>query len=596
MDIKICKPKICCTLPVPISGDREPFLTTNRTLARLSYHFVYSGLALLGSLTACHPPTPPPLDTLVMALASNPTQLDPRFASDAFSGKVGGLIFGSLLRRNQEGVLGEETAEHLAQTDPQTLVVTLRPDRRFSDGTPLTAKDVKATFDFVKDPAHGAVRQGSLAAVERIEAPDDHTVIFHLKHPYAPFRESLTLGILPERLARAEKPSDGRPESLVGSGPYRLTRYSRDESIELTANPFAATPPRTPRLKFKIVPDASVRALELVHGSVDLIQNDLPAYLTSWLATQPDIRLSRKPSTMTRYLTLNPNSSPLNNPQVRQAIAQAIDPQALVEGRLRGLASRANSILPPTNFAHDRNLQGYAYSPAQAKAMLDAAGFPDPPGSAPRFSLLYKTSQDETGAAVARIFQAQLRQVGISVTVQTNEWGVFFGDISRGNFQVYCLTAVGVNDPDYLAFLFGSDRMPPNGGNRARYTDTRMDATLTCGQTTLEEAPRRQCYAEAQRLAQEATVYIPLWYEENVALMRSNLLDYAVSPTGDFQALARAYKRPSPAETSAAGTSLGDAGSGLDRSGEFGAATAEASALKPMRTAPLARSNDVEPP
>lgn len=547
MDIKICKRKIrpyICELRRPEPGNFQPI---SRIFWRSAVPGGYGNLMLALLLCSCQLQKESEHDGLIMALASNPTQLDPRFAVDAFSEKIGGLVFGSLLRRNPAGLLEPEIAQSLLQPDPLTLVVTLKPGQYFSDGRQLTAADVKATFDFVRTPENGAPRQGSLKAITAIETPNPQTVIFHLSRPYAPFRETLTLGILPEALARQKSPAAGHLDALVGSGPYTLTHLVRDERVTLEANPYHQPAPATPRLTFKIVPDASVRALELLHGSVDLLQNDLPAYLVSWLAAQPGIREARHTSTMTRYLTLNPQSPPLNQGLVRKAIAHAIDPSTLVRTRLRGLGTPARSLLPMASFAYRRDLPGYPYNPALARTLLDQAGFPDPPGPAPRFSLLYKTSQDETGAAVARIFQSQLREIGIAVTVQTNEWGIFFGDITRGNFQLYCLTAVGVNDPDYLAFLFASDRIPPNGGNRARYSAPAMDEALHCGQTRLEPAERRDCYAKAQELAQEAAVYLPLWYEENVALMRDTIEGYQVTPGGDFQSLARTRRRaPAP--------------------------------------------------
>ena len=503
-------------------------------------HFFVLLLALLLAGGCVRRDFSPP-DTLVFAIGSNPANLDPRFASDSFSDKISGLIFDALVRRDVDGATQLHLAEKLENPDDLTWVLTLRPGITFSDGNPLTAADVVATYQSIRDPATGSVKRLIYDQVDNIEAPDPRTVVFHLKEPYAPFLENLTIGILPEAQVKVT-PADAR---LIGSGPYRLVKYVKDQGVELEANPSTwQTKAQTPKLLFKIVPEATVRALELIHGSIDLTQNDLPVYLVDALREREGLAVETRGSLLVKYLAFNMEDPALVDLRVREAIACAIDVQEIITWRFRGMATPARSFLHPDTFAYEPDLPERPRDLARAAHLLDEAGYPDPDGEGPRtrLSLVYKTSLDETAVAVARIFSAQLKQVGIDLKVETAEWGVFMGDIKQGKFQLYSLSAVGINDPDYYTFLFGAKNVRPNGANRAAYRNPRLDTLLDDARKTLDRTRRAEIYGEVQKLAAADIPYLPLWYETNVVVHQRQVHGYQLSPGGEFFSLVKVVK------------------------------------------------------
>jgi ABC-type transport system substrate-binding protein len=166
--------------------------------------------------------------SLTFLIESSPTNLDPRFATDSQSQRLDGLLFSGLLERDNQMNFHGDLAESWSTPDPLTYVFRLRRGVRFHDGRTLTATDVKATFDFIRNPANKTPKQGALRMVASIETPDDATVIFHLSQPYASFSVNLipsAIGIVP---ANAGADFSSHP---IGSGPFRFVQQSQDEEV-----------------------------------------------------------------------------------------------------------------------------------------------------------------------------------------------------------------------------------------------------------------------------------------------------------------------------------------------------------------------------
>ncbi|MFQ6111216.1 MAG: ABC transporter substrate-binding protein, partial [Nitrospinota bacterium] len=252
------------------------------------------------------------------------------------------------------------------------------------------------------------------------------------------------------------------------------------------------------------------------------------------------------PGTNFSYIGMNLRDPILRRPKVRRALAHAIDRETIIRYILKGLAREADSLLPEGHWAHAPGLPRYGYEPERAKALLDEAGLPDPDGPGPRvrFTLLYKTSQNELRRRIAEVFQEQLREVGVKLKIRSYEWGTFFGDIRSGNFQLYGLTWVGIDDPDIYYYIFHSRMMPPRGANRGGYLNPRVDRLLEEGRRTWERGRRREIYAEIQRILGRELPYINLWHGTNVAVMAKEVRGFEVYPDEDFISLRKVDLRP----------------------------------------------------
>lgn len=476
--------------------------------------------------------------TVVVGLEGSPSTLDPRFAMDAYATRILPLLFDSLVTASPDGRVGPGLAGSWTIDGGTRYTFHLRDGVVFADGSPLTARDVVENFRFILDSANKCPAASSLDAVDAFDAPDERTVVITLKRPFAPFLLKLTRGIVPA--ARLRDPDFG--ERPIGSGPYVVTRFERGRAIELAANPHRPAPPIA-RIRFEVIANETTRMLNMKRGDIDLLQNNVPPHAVRYFEGVPGVVVERTPGINFSYLgfQLEDVRAITSRVEVRRAIAHAIDREAIIATLLLGQARIADSMFAPELPAH-AEVTRYAHDPARAKALLDAAGLPDPDGDgpAPRFRLSYKTSTDRLRNRIADVIAAQLAEVGIAVEKRQFEWGTFFADIQKGNFQTFSLTWVGVIDPDHLFYVFHSSSMPPSGANRGRYRNADVDALLERSREEPDEAARQGLLREAQRRVADDAVYVGLWWMDNVIVRRGRLVGFTPYPGGEYTSLASA--------------------------------------------------------
>ena len=480
--------------------------------------------------------------TLTFLLESNPTNLDPRYATDAQSQHIDGLLFSSLLQRDAQMKLHGDLAESWDTPDPRTYVFHLRKDVRFQDGRPLTSADVKSTFEFMMNPTNKSPKRGAFRLVTSIEAPDPATVIFHLKEPYASFTINLirpTTGIVP---ANAGSDFSRHP---IGSGPFRFVSQAQDDEVivERNANdpvsdhPVGGGLPPFSRIRFRVVPDAIVRALELRKGSADIEVSSLTPDIIPVLAKQPSLGVTERPGTNFTYLGVNLEDPILKHREVRQALAYATDREMLIRYLLHGQARVASGILPPNHWAYEPNVTQYTLDTARAEQLLDAAGFPRAKDGV-RLHITLKTSTDEQFRVLGAALQEQWRRVGIDLELRPLEFATVLSDATKGNFQLNLLRWVGANnDPDIFEFVFSSKRFPPDGANRGHYRNPRIDTLTDQIRTEMDQERRKALCSEAQKILADDLPYLPLWFTDAISVHRKSLGEIPLSPTGDFDFL-----------------------------------------------------------
>ena len=489
------------------------------------------------SLGACSSHSHPDPSSLTLVIESNPANLDPRFATDAQSQHIDGLLFSSLLERDNQMNFHGDLAESWNTPDPLTYVFHLRRGIRFHDGRPLTSADVKATFEFILDPANHSPKRGGFRMVTSIEAPDDATVIFHLKEPYASFTVNLirpAVGIVP---ANAAAEFSRHP---IGSGPFRFVSQAQDEEVLLERNPdYFRGAPQITHLRIRVVPDAIVRALELRKGSADLEVSSLAPDMVPVLARQPDLSVTQRPGTNFVYLGLNLEDPILSHREVRQALAFATDREALIRYLLHGEARVAPGILPPNHWAYEPNVTRYTLNTARAEKLLDSAGFPRRENGY-RFHLTLKTSTDEQYRLIAAALQEQWRRVGIDLELRPLEFATLLSDAVKGNFQLNLLRWVGANtDPDIFEFVYSTKRFPPDGANRGHYRNPHIDGLTDQIHVEMDKEKRKALCSEVQKILADDLPYLPLWFSDVVSVHRRSLGELNLSPTGDFDFLSR---------------------------------------------------------
>ena len=285
----------------------------------------------------------------------------------------------------------------------------------------------------------------------------------------------------------------------------------------------------------------------LKKGTVDFIQNDIEPDMLPWLKKNSDASILTHQGTIFQYIGMNLDHPILKIPEVRQAIAYAIDREAIIRHLLKGLATPATGLLSPSHWAYEPSVPRFPHNPEEAKRLLDRAGFPDPDGDGPlpRFKLSFKTTTLDLRRRIAETFKEQLGRVGIELEVRTYEWGTFYGDIQKGNFHLYSLSWVGINDPDIYFTLFHSRSTPPSGNNRGRYRNPEVDRLLEEGRKSLNLAERKRTYARVQKILALDLPTIPLWWQKNVVVIKRNIAGFVPYPDGDLTSLKNVSFAPS---------------------------------------------------
>lgn len=469
---------------------------------------------------------------IVFAVEKMPQLLDPRLATDAVSTKICRLIYSPVLSTNDQLQPLPHLAAAVENPDEKTYLITLRQGVKFHDGVELTAEDVAYTYRSILDPALASPYRSALEMVQAIEVLDRYRLRLTLKAPFSPFPISLTQGIVPKHLA--EKKGADLSRQPLGSGPFRFDSRGGEDRLRLSRfDGYFKGPAQAPSLLFKAVAEDTVRIFEVQSGNAHLLQNDFPPSLLPRLQGQPSLAIASSPGVNYAYIGFNLRDPLLRKKEVRQAIAYAIDRQSIIRHKLFGTVTPASGLLSPAFAVYNPKVRLYPFDLARARKLLDQAGFPGG-GAKPRFALEYKTSTNPLRLEIAKVVAEDLKKVGIEVRLRSLEWGVFYDDIKKGNFQMYSLAWTGTTTADQYFYALHSSMIPPAGQNRGHYQNPRFDRLLEEGRATLDLSRQKQIYGEIQKIAAEELPYVSLWWENNTVIASKRLQGYRPVPTADY--------------------------------------------------------------
>jgi peptide/nickel transport system substrate-binding protein len=425
-----------------------------------------------------------------------------------------------------ETVIPELAERWSWQDNYRNLVFFLRRNVRWHDGRPFTARDVKHTFDVVRE-APGvpgrlrlSPRKEWYANVEAIEAPESHTVIFRLKRPQPSLLLMLASGYSPVYPAHVP-PADLRLR-CVGTGPFRLKEYVRGQVVELERNPdyFVPGRPYLDRIRYPIITERGTRLAGLQAGQLDV---SVPLEMTKLMAETvkqnvPSLVVSETGQNGSDNVVLNHKRPPFDNVTVRRAVSLALDRHGYVQGVRHGGAVVGAALMPqPFGIwglldRELRTLPGYrvpGQDKAEARRLLAAAGFG--PGKPLRVELVTRTLAIYLD--LASFVVDQLRQVGVEATVRQIETAQWFPALARRDFQIGAnLTASGIDDPDgffYENYKCGASR------NYTDYCSEEVDRLIDLQSQELDRGRRQRLVWEIQRKL-EADVARPMlgWRKE----------------------------------------------------------------------------------
>jgi len=474
------------------------------------------GLALALGLVVPWPANAAAPKQIVISQAADATSLDAHMQSQAETMTVVFNIYEQLVDFTEKFEPVPSLATAWKQVDPVTWRFTLRKGVTFHNGEAFNARAVKFSFDRLVDPNQKAPMGTRLMALKEVKVVDDFTVDIVTKEPYAPllYMISLYMSILPPDTVK--QMGDAQfARSGIGTGPYRVVKWVKDQELVLEANPkYWRGAPRIGRVVFRPIPEDSARIAALQTGESDIIAS-VPPERWKDLQQEKATRLSARTGTML-YMGLNTFQPPFNDVRVRRALNHAIDVDTIISKILLGTADRMNGPFFKSALGYDKSIPPFRYDPALAKKLLAEAGYPN------GFETVLSALPAQEGASkmleVAETVAYQLGQVGVKVKIDTLEPATTFARYRAGEFKMYFFTWPESPEPDrYLYTLFHSQ------ARGYYYKNAEADKLLDQGRRTFNLDERRKVYGSLHRLLVQDAPWVYLYTQMTGFGVRSDV-------------------------------------------------------------------------
>jgi peptide/nickel transport system substrate-binding protein len=495
---------------------------------------------------------------LVMARVKDAINLDPSHATDGQSLNVDSEILEGLVRFKPGtfDVTGALAQSWSVSPDGTRWTFRLRPGMRFSDGTPVDAAAVKFDFDrwrLQHDPYHAAFsyaywvsefggfsddpkNPGVLRDVI-VDAP--LRVTFVLAQPSGTFLRNLAMqSFLIGSPAAIKRDPFAFEQHPIGSGPYVLREWVRDDHITLDANPaYTGSGPRAAirTVVIRDIPDQATSVLSIEKGELQML-TDVGSDDAAMLGAQRGVTIVRQPSNNLAYLAMNMEKKPFDNLLVRRAVAEAIDIPAIIRALYGPGTVPGNNWTPPGMLGENPHVKIWPHDVAVAKRLLAQAGFPH--GFA---TTLYLPTTPRPympdPQRLAEAIQADLKQAGIDVTLEPLEFGVFLAKIQNGEHPMCLIGWSGDNgDPDnfYYPLLDQDSAVKPFAQNYSFWRDPVFHRLMLAGQRSVNDTQRRAIYRQAAQLVHDQVPAIPLLHTPVPLALRTSVHGFVPSPDTEY--------------------------------------------------------------
>lgn len=450
------------------------------------------------------PNTPAPAQKAVIAVSGEATTLDPH---KSFSGNVfvvTNQIYESLIARSPDGALQPRLATEWKALNETTWELKLRQGVKFQDGEPFNAAAVKFSLERLKDPATKAPGAYIVTMIKEIKVVDEHTVQLITDKPFAPLPAHLAHPVAAIVSPKAAAGDLGK--SPVGTGPFKYADWKAGDSVTLAANPeYWGGKPKLETVIMRIIPQTGTQLVELQAGTVDLINGVQPEKFQE-LATSKTLTATKFLGWGSLVLGFNTKEGPLANPDVRHAIARALDRESMVTTLRQGMAEKAAGLVPPTVSGADKSLTAIPYDVEAAKSLMAKAGFTLP------LKLKLNTYEGAETRQIAGAIQAQLKEIGIDLEIVVSEFGAYSTEIAKPDHGLY-LTSWGTVTMDadyaYYAFLHSGQH---EADNKSFYAVPRVDQLLEQARSTADQKAREAAYAQVESIIQQDLPYLTVYY------------------------------------------------------------------------------------
>ncbi|HEY7788562.1 MAG TPA: glutathione ABC transporter substrate-binding protein GsiB [Casimicrobiaceae bacterium] len=477
---------------------------------------------------------------VVFAVASTFTTTDPYDANDTLSQAMAKSFYEGLFGFDKDMKLIPVLAEgYGVSADGLTYTIKLKRGIKFHDGTDFNAEAVKANFDRVTNPDNKLKRYGLYSVIAKTEAVDDHTARITLKEPFSAFINDLAhpSGVMISPAALKQWGSKDIAFHPVGTGPFKFVEWKATDYLKVAKNPnyWRKGYPKVDTITWKPVVDNNSRAALMQTGEAQFTF-PVPYELADVLKARPDLVLVAAPSIVLRYLSMNTQQKPFDNPKVRQAIAYAINKEALAKVAFSGYAVPADGVIPDA-VEYSVKLGPWPYDLAKAKKLMAEAGYPD--GFETELWSAYNYS---TAQKVSQFLQQQLSQIGIKTKITLLEAGQrvekveSWPDPKTAPVRLYYVGwSSSTGEADWaLRPLLDGDSWPPKLFNTAYYRNDKVDADIKGALATTDKAQKTKLYRDAQQTIWNDAPWAPLVTEKLLSAHSRKLSGVYVMPDASF--------------------------------------------------------------
>ena len=396
---------------------------------------------------------------------------------------------------------------------------TLRQGVRFHNGEAFNADSVKATMEYLQNPANKSHYAAYWKLVKEVQVVDDHTVRLVTEKPWPSLIDRVSLTdflVLPAKALRELGPAK-LAEKPIGTGPFRFVEWKRDERLVLEKNPdYWQGPADVSRVTFSFIPEFSARLASLLSGEIDIMK-DVPPHVVEAVERSGHAKIRAAVSSRINYLALvNLKPGPMQDLRVRRALNHGVNVDELIAQVLRWRATKICGPLSPANVDY-APVECYKYDPARAVALLKEAGY-----DAAKLQLTLDTPSGRypLDKDVSLAIAAQLQRIGIKVNVVVNEWGTHLDKIKNRNTGDLFFLGWGPSlfGQAVIEPLFQANQTYSSYGNHAAF-----DAKIAQAITLVEPKARAAAYAELQRLAHDEAAWVPLWQQHDLYGVASHI-------------------------------------------------------------------------
>ncbi|MEK8129382.1 ABC transporter substrate-binding protein [Paenibacillus filicis] len=469
--------------------------------------------------------------TVRVAMATEPDNLDPYLSAATDTGSMMDNVFDGLFEGGENSDLVPAVAEsYKVSEDGLTYTFVLKKGIKFHDGSDLTAKDVYYSYAKLSGLNGKKPLSSKFATIEKIDTPDDYTVVVKLKAKDAAFLAANIVAIVP-------KDYEGQSTKPIGAGPFKFSAYTPGQQLVLERNDSFYDKEHAPlldRVEFKFMPDPNASVLALKSGDIDMVPG-----ISSQGALQlgNGFQIVSGPQNMVQLLALNNSVEPLNNVKVRQAINYAIDKDTIIKTVAEGNGVKLGSNMSPAMKMYYKEGLDKRYEPnaEQAKKLLQEAGYEKGFKLTITVPSNYKFHVD-----TAQVIAEQLKTVGIQATIKQIEWSSWLEDVyNNAKYEATIVGLTGKLDPHEVLGRYETTYSK----NFFKFSNAEFDSLVGKGRLELDPNKRADLYKQAQTILTEQAAAVYIMDPSRSVAMKEKLQGYKMYPIQKYDFAAMYYTK-----------------------------------------------------